>query len=115
MALGDHLCADEDIDVSAAKSLQDLFEGSFAAGAVAIEAGNAGGRQMNVEFVFDPFRSGSKELNVLASAFRTLFRDLVRVSAVVTKHAPVAPVMGENDGTVGALHALATGAAHHEA
>ena len=68
-----------------------------------------------VQLSFDPLGTGTEKLNLVAAAFRAVGRHLVGKSAHMAEHAAVAAVIGQNDGTVLAQHALAAMPANHEA
>ena len=115
MAFGDHLRAHQDVEVALAKAVQDGLEVALAADGIAIHARNPRGRKVAMQLFFHFLRPGADEVQILAAAFGTNGRDLLRVVAVVAEHAAVAPVIGERDGAVDAFHALAASPARDEA
>ena len=115
MPFGDHLGTYEDVGIVIPETLQNVFEGSLGAGAIAIKASDAGGGQVLVKFVFHAFRASSEELNLITTALRAGVGNFFRKAAHVAKHAAVAAVQREDHRAVFAQHAFAALAADHEA
>src|ERR1700677_2489114 len=94
--------------------MQDAFEVPLAAHRVAIHAGNARLGKIAMQLLLHFFRTGPDEIQILTAAFRTNRRDLLRVIAVVAKHAAVAAVISQRDGAVDAFQPFAARPARDE-
>src|SRR3569833_54786 len=95
--------------------MQDRLEGALTTRAVLIQSRDACTRQMLMQLILYPFRTGSQELNIVAPALRTLLRNLYSESAVMTQHSPVSAVMRQGDRTVLAQEPFTAGATNHKA
>jgi len=112
---GDHLGAEGEVEVTFAEARENGLKVPFGAGGIAFHARDPGAGQRLVEFIFHFFGARSQEVQVFAIALFAAVRDALGVVAVVTKEAFVPAVEGKGDGAVGALDALAAGAATDEA
>ena len=114
VAFGDHLRAHQDVVVVLAEAGQDGFVVALAADGVAIQPRDAGLGKERAQLLFHTLAADADELDIFAIALGAAFGNWRRVVAVVAQHAAVAPVIGQRDGAVDALHALAAGAARDE-
>src|SRR5262249_37591530 len=110
VALGNHLRADQNVEIAFAKTLQDGFEVALAAYRIAIHASDSRGWKIAMQLFFHFFRSRADEVHILAAALRANRGHLLGIVAVVAEHAAVAPMVSERDRAVDAFHALAAGA-----
>src|SRR4029077_6140782 len=103
---GDHLGADEDVDLARAKGVKCFAIGVFACHRIGIHSPNDcfGEDRGNVRLHFFGAESGVDE-RVLA-AFRAAFRHRRAVSAEVTAETRVAAVKGEGDAAIWAIPRL---------
>src|SRR5436305_2286009 len=69
---------------------------------------------MRMQLVFDPLRTGTEELNILALAVRALRGYLLCIATVVTQHAAISSMMRQYDRTIRAQQALPASAAQHK-
>src|SRR5439155_22214903 len=84
MSLAQHLRADERLCLAAPKAIEDLHERAFLARRVAIENILDDSRKIAVKTLFDFFRAEADRLQHFAAAQRTLRRNRLAQSAVVT-------------------------------
>ena len=115
VALGDHLRAHQHVVIALAEVVEDGLVLPLAGHRVAIEARDARGREGAVQLLFHALAADAQKVNMLALALRALAGHLLGIAAVVAEQAPVALVISQGQRAVDALHALAAGAAGHEA
>src|SRR5205807_277201 len=92
VAFRDHLCADEDVDLTVAKLPQNRRQRALAADGVAIEPGHSRARTEPLHFGFYAFGPVSGLLEIRARAFRTRRRHAHRVVAVVAARSARRPL-----------------------
>ena len=114
MPFGDHLRADENVEIPFAKVLQNIFELPFAGHGIAIEPGDFRFREFAVQFNLDALRSGSHEVDVLALAFWTNGRNFLCIAAIVAEQPAIAPVIRQRDRAIDTLDAFPAGTACDE-
>ena len=95
--LGDHLRADQDVEIALAESLQDDFVLPLAGDGVAIQARDARAGKLAVQFLLHFFRTHAEKVDVLALALRAYRRNAFGVTAVVAQQAAVAAMKGQRD------------------
>ena len=110
-AFGDHLGADEDIDLLGAEFPKDVAEVVLAAHGIRIDAGEAGGGENFLKDFFDFLGAVALEGDAGVFTLRAFFRDDGLVAADVADEALIGAVVGEGDGAVGAGAGVAAGVA----
>src|ERR1700733_6815803 len=113
VALGDHLRADEDIDLTFRECAEHLLEFALGAEGVAVEAADAGGWELLAEVFVDALGAVADEVHVPGLAFPTLLGRADRIAAIVAFKALAAFVVGEGGVAILALNHRAAAAAEH--
>ena len=114
MALGDHLGADQQVDLSGMQRTEHSFQIVPAAHRIAIQPANPRLGKHRVQDVLQLLRAGTEILNVFAAALGTRLGRRPHKPAVVADEPVLALVVGHGDGAVLALHRLPALAAEHE-
>ena len=83
VALGEHLRADEDVDLAGVNALAHRGERALALRAVAVDAHDARCRKSRRERVLEPLRAVPERQQVDVAALRARARQALRVAAVV--------------------------------
>ena len=110
-ALGDHLGADEDVDLVRFEFPQDVLERVFFAHRVGVDAGEAGFRQHLLQDLLDLLRAVALQSDSGVFALRAFFRDDGLVAADMADQPFIGAVVGECDGAVRAGAGMAAGMA----
>src|SRR5436190_10457240 len=97
MALGDHLCAYQNIDVPFPESAQHAIEVAKVLHGVAVDAANAGIAEQFLQVGLDTLGSLADVVNVLALAVGADLRRPLLLAAVVAKQPADAPVIGHRN------------------
>lgn len=108
------MSADKDVEFSGPELGESFFEGSFAAGDVSVESGDAGVGKLGCDGFFDFFGSDTEGVDFGGLAFGTGEGGGFLVVAVVTAEFFILSVEGEGDGAVGAGEAVAAFSADDE-
>ncbi len=95
VALGEHLGADQDVDVARANALAHLVPGVLAARAVAVDPQHARLRKMAAERLFDALGALPHGRQIRLAALRAGRRDTPLVSAVVAMETQFGDVQNE--------------------
>ena len=110
-ALGDHLGADEDVDLVRLEGSEGVTQRVFTAHRIRVDAGEFCFRENLCQDFLHFLRAVSLEENSGVTALGAFFRDDGLVAADMADEALVGPVVGERDGTVRALADMAAGGA----
>src|ERR1035441_645120 len=100
--------------MSVAEILEDGFVLPLARHGIAVQPRDASRRKRAVEFLLHLLGPHAQEIDMVARALGANARHLFRVAAVVAQQAPVALVIGQRQGAIHALHALAARATGDE-
>ena len=111
MPLGDHLGADEHLDLAAVEALQERRGPAGPAGRVAVEHVDADVREQLLEVLLHPLGAGADRLQRLLGADRAARGRRDHRAAVVADEPAVPPVVGARQAAVRAAEVLAAGAA----
>ncbi len=113
VAFGDHLRADQNVELARMQLRKHAFKIVPAADGIAIEPRDARLRKHGVQQLFQPLRARPEELDVVAAALRARLRDARRESAVMAFQPLLALMQRHADGTVAAFDGGAAGATEH--
>ena len=114
MSLGNHLRADEDVDLFSGKARQQCGNRAPAADRVAIDAANSRLRQQRFDFRFHSLGAEAELLEIGSGAFAAHFRQRPGEVAVVAPRASRSLVHRQRDAAVRTFHRLAALAAEHD-
>lgn len=106
-AFGDHLGADEDVDLLGLEGIEEIAEGIFFAHGVGVDAGDAGGGEYFFQDVFDFLGAEALEEDAVVAAFGAFAWDDRLMAADVAEQAVVGAMVGERDGAVRAFADMA--------
>ena len=112
-ALGDHLCAEQDIDFPLLESSKGLAVGILTGHGVSIHAGDPCFWENLFEYFLDFLGSHSGETDFRIGAFRARLRSFPCVPANVANETLGSAMVGEGNAAVRALTDMATGFANH--
>lgn len=99
-AFGNHLSADEEVDLLRLKGVKQITQGIFFAHGVGIDAGDAGSGKHFAEDVFDFLRAESLQDNGGIRTLRAFARDDGLMAANMADEAVVGAVIGEGQRTM---------------
>ena len=99
MALGEQLCADQNVDLLRLNGVQNFRPGMLTANAVAIDSQNPRGWKMPRQSFFDTLRALSERRDILIAALRACARKLRLMAAMMTAQFFIAQM---NDQAAGA-------------
>ena len=112
--LGDHLRANQDVDLAFAKIGKDFPKLACPPRHVAVHAADARAREELGKLLLQFFRSFADVMKVLAAAGRARGRDAARVPAIMANQLVLPPVVGQRDRAIPAALGLAAAPADQE-